>query len=190
MSGLRAKAREQGAEPQPGSQEGECYGTWTALGTRTRMRTGSVAVAGRLSEVPDPDPDLLTSAARQVFAEVGLAPGAMSGGKQAWAPERHPGALLWAQGGTEGAGCRIHSLLPAAREGAASQQERTRGKGRAAAPEREGRWERVGAQDCMWGAARAAGLSKGPQAYAVASPWCDQEQVHLQRRRLLSQRKT
>lgn len=88
------------------------------------MRTGSVAVAGRLSEVPDPDPDLLTSAARQVFAEAGLARGAMSGGKQARALERHPGALLWAQGVTEGAGCRIHSLLPAAREGAASLQEK------------------------------------------------------------------
>lgn len=154
------------------------------------MRTGSVAVAGRLSEVPDADPDLLTSAARQVFAEAGLTRGAMSGGKQARAPERHPRALLWAQGGTEGAGCRIHSLLPAARKGAASLQERRRGEGRAAAPEREGRWERVGAQDCKWGAARAAGLSKGQQAYTVASPcWSDQEQVHLQRRRLLSQRK-
>lgn len=89
------------------------------------MGTGSGAASDRLLGV--------RSGVRQVFAEAGLkrggagaAWGAMSGGKQARAPVRHPGVALWGQGGTEGAGCRIHSLLPAACEGAASLQKRKR----------------------------------------------------------------
>lgn len=75
--------------------------------------------------------------------------------------------------------------------GSCESAEKEEAGGRAAAPEPEGRWERAGAQDCMRGAARAAGLGKGAQAYADASPcWSGQEQIHLRRQRLLlSQRK-
>lgn len=93
----------------------------------------------------------------------------MSGGKQARAPARHPGFPLWGQGGTEGAGCRIHSLLPAARQGAASLQKRRRRRAERCARARgkagEGRGTGLHA-----GSRCAAGPGKRPPAYAGASP--------------------
>lgn len=100
-----------------------------------------------------------------MFAEAGLKRGSARGALSA----TRPGAPVWGQGGTEGAGCRIHPFsLPATREGSCESAEEG-GKQSGFARTRGKMGEGWGAGERDGGPRELSAQVKGLRVYAGAS---------------------